>query len=203
MSFITNGIRYNLGFDMNGNVIIAHNSIKYTLDISRNNTLETFELSHTFDLEETKEFIKLENKKQMLKEKVEEELKKERENDSDYEDDEVNRKNLETICPEDLFFNIVDKENYSGNNEVEIYTDGSYDKLLTTKGLNDPPIYDVYVRNNLGDVVFSMKNQNINNYRVILYIDNESIVFELNIIGEKIAKYNMMIKDEKLFIEQQ
>jgi hypothetical protein len=200
-----NTILCNLYHDINGNVYISHNDNLFMISIGKDNDIEFYEISIE-KLESIKKNFKtkygniINNEGSTLKKKTFEKI--EQNEDSDQEEEYQNYKEKIKYYKEDKYYCIEDQCKNSDDDEYNDMEDGHFDfyKIdndnsikLINHYFESNAIYDTFIRDINNNVIVSLLLNNSNAYRLSIYKNQQdnTIYFNLNIVGNQEKKFNI------------
>ncbi len=200
-----------MAYDICGNVFVLYNNECYWVNINNINELALEKIENITSLMKIKEFndkykkIKHTFNPYSLKGKILSELLEEKDPESDCEDEDDDNyiKNL-NYHPEDKYYYTENEHDNNDNEEIDDHDmfdiakfDDSKVKLLD-RTFNSLSLYDTFFIDNKNDVnmvIFTLESKEKSSYRITIKTDS---TFTLNIVGERMNKYILEIKESVL-----
>jgi len=195
--------------DSFGNIYFKNMNKIYYLSIGKNNEIEIYETKYNDNKYDNTSYSKIyNNENAMLKKKIMEEF--ENDDDESGDDDEfANYRNKIKYLPEDKTFvaDELPKEKYDDYDGYCDTEDGNFNfyknndfEIVNIDGSDVLSIYDTYIFCSDDKIVFSSQYNQSSQYRISIY-KNTNILL-LNIIGNDVKKYNIVLKDDELQFEK-
>lgn len=199
-----------LHHDINGNVYLSHDNTLFMMSIGKNNDIEFYNISHD-KLESTTNKPELiygniiDTEGTSLKKKTMDRIEKD--DDSDREEEYQNYQEKIKCYREDRYYCTDDRKHDSDDENEEYFDfykkDGDNSIELMDNYFDGMSLYDTFIREQNKNVIVSLLFSNGNSYRISIYKkhDDNSILLELNIVGDQIKFFDPYYCLEDNFIQ--